>query len=40
MQLPKGSFSFLSVAQNTTSWLDHIIVSKQIKIANVQILYI
>ena len=37
--LPVDSFTFLSLAHNTTGWLDHIIASEQMVLLNINILY-
>ena len=39
LTLPINSFTYLSLAHNTTSWLDHAVVSKDITVSNCDILY-
>ena len=39
LHLPLGSFTYLSPAHNTTSWLDHVISSRNVHIYDVEILY-
>ena len=39
LQLPYDSFTYLSAAHNSTSWLDHIVSSGGVKVNDVRILY-
>ena len=37
--LPADTFTYLSPSHNTTSWIDHVIISSNIQIRNVAIMY-
>ena len=37
--LPRHSFTYLSPAHNTTSWLDHVLASKNLSISDLDIRY-
>ena len=37
--LPNDSFTYLSSAHNTTSWIDHVITSNNLNISNMKVMY-
>ena len=39
LSLPSNSFTYLSPAHNTTSWIDHVISSRSMDIHNISIMY-
>ena len=39
LKMPADSFTYLNPAHNTTSWIDHLLVSRQVHVTETKILY-